>query len=268
MATLPAGYPHECTDEQIRSTIASLSQDIVNGPNINTVLQLSPLISLGQNELQRRLVEKMQRETITLKEITSKGASSSNESSKISIRLTRVNMWLTFAMLILTGLMLVLVWKQTSIAKRQNELFEKTTLAHPQLDSKFVDGKKIAEHTFAYELRVENSGNTFAEGAYLHIWLPQGLDMNLLWGGGLSLPPQSDGSITHYEFHIFEKILVGRNTRLAGIAFKFQSPRPFYELKYLVASPGAKDVSGTFIVRDNDFKPLADKSRLPKQTSV
>ncbi len=59
MATIPANYPYGSTDEQIQQAVKELSDDIVNSAaNINTVLQLAPLVQLGQNELQKRVAEK------------------------------------------------------------------------------------------------------------------------------------------------------------------------------------------------------------------
>lgn len=59
MATIPTNYPGGSTDEQIQQAIKELSEDIVkSSANINTVLQVAPLVQLGQNELQKRIVEK------------------------------------------------------------------------------------------------------------------------------------------------------------------------------------------------------------------
>lgn len=59
MATIPTNYPYESTDEQIQQAVKELSDDIVkSGANVNTVLQLAPLVQLGQNELQKRILEK------------------------------------------------------------------------------------------------------------------------------------------------------------------------------------------------------------------
>ncbi len=55
MATLPKDYPYGATDKAISTTIRELSNDVLgSGANINRVLQLTPLIALGQNELQSR----------------------------------------------------------------------------------------------------------------------------------------------------------------------------------------------------------------------
>ena len=59
MATIPTNYPYESTDEQIQQAVKELSDDIVKSEaNVNTVLQLAPLVQLGQNELQKRILEK------------------------------------------------------------------------------------------------------------------------------------------------------------------------------------------------------------------
>ena len=48
-------YPLGCTDEEIITTIKSLTDDLVVG---GTNLQLAPLAQLGQNELQRRMLDR------------------------------------------------------------------------------------------------------------------------------------------------------------------------------------------------------------------
>jgi hypothetical protein len=55
VATLPANYPHGCTDDEILEGLTALGQEILQtGGEINVVLRLSPLVTIGQNELQAR----------------------------------------------------------------------------------------------------------------------------------------------------------------------------------------------------------------------
>ena len=70
MATIPTNYPSDSTDEQIYQVIKELSGEVLNtGANINTVLQLTPLINLGQNELQKRILDRSSKETSKLEKI-------------------------------------------------------------------------------------------------------------------------------------------------------------------------------------------------------
>src|SRR5262245_25843489 len=56
---IPANYPGGCSDEELQHTIEALSQAVVqSGANINTVLQLVPLVQAGQNEPQHRIVKR------------------------------------------------------------------------------------------------------------------------------------------------------------------------------------------------------------------
>ena len=59
MAEILNNYPTGCTEEQINQIVKELSSSIVtSGGNINSVMQLAPLVQLGQNELQKRIIEK------------------------------------------------------------------------------------------------------------------------------------------------------------------------------------------------------------------
>ncbi|MCX6747760.1 MAG: hypothetical protein NTW98_02320 [Candidatus Nomurabacteria bacterium] len=59
MANIPTNYPSGSTDEQIQQAVKELSEDIMKSQaNINTVLAFAPLIQLGQNEIQKRILEK------------------------------------------------------------------------------------------------------------------------------------------------------------------------------------------------------------------
>lgn len=55
MPTIPENYPDGCESEQIKTTIREMQNHLVqNGFQVNSVLQFSPLINLGQSELERR----------------------------------------------------------------------------------------------------------------------------------------------------------------------------------------------------------------------
>ena len=52
---IPLNYPNDCTPDQIRSTIVDIQSELeTTGFQINDVLRFSPLINLGQSELERR----------------------------------------------------------------------------------------------------------------------------------------------------------------------------------------------------------------------
>lgn len=52
-------YPSGKTDEEIQQMVKEFTNDIaISAGNINAILQLAPLIQLGQNEIQKRIVEK------------------------------------------------------------------------------------------------------------------------------------------------------------------------------------------------------------------
>lgn len=51
-------YPYDLSSEEINIAIKGMSEEILNsGAKINTVMQFSPLIQMGQNELQRRILD-------------------------------------------------------------------------------------------------------------------------------------------------------------------------------------------------------------------
>ncbi len=57
-AKLYKGYPREMSNEEIVNVIKSYNEVIVGSKgDINKVLQFSPLIQLGENELQSRKIE-------------------------------------------------------------------------------------------------------------------------------------------------------------------------------------------------------------------
>lgn len=103
MATIPTNYPSGCTDEQISLSISELSKEILDsGGDINIVLRFSPIISLGQTELQKRILERNQAITVSLQtevkrlaEITEKNIASSEKFSKSSIRISIVALFIS-----------------------------------------------------------------------------------------------------------------------------------------------------------------------------
>jgi hypothetical protein len=104
MANIPANYPHGSSDEQILQALSELANDVVqSGANINTVLRLGPLISVGQTELQtrqaKRLAEQLHGAVETFR-------TSSDKASRTLIDLTRTLVVLT---VVLVGLTIVLL---------------------------------------------------------------------------------------------------------------------------------------------------------------
>jgi hypothetical protein len=60
MANVPTNYPVGSSDEEISQVITELSSEIlVGGANINSVLQFTPLITVGQSELTKREISRM-----------------------------------------------------------------------------------------------------------------------------------------------------------------------------------------------------------------
>ena len=50
--SMPPGYPHDLSDEQVEEVIATYSAGL--SPNINDVMRSAPLVQIGQTELQIR----------------------------------------------------------------------------------------------------------------------------------------------------------------------------------------------------------------------
>lgn len=92
MASIPKNYPNGCTDEQILSVTSELSKEIIDsGGNINVVLRFSPIITVGQSELQKRILEgnrlitrDLHAEVKRLSEIADKNSASSERYAKAS----------------------------------------------------------------------------------------------------------------------------------------------------------------------------------------
>ena len=89
MASIPTNYPSESTDGEINSVIKELSLEIVNsGGNINTVMQLSPIISLGQTEMQKRILDGNRSVTSELHAEVKRQSESSERNEKASKRIS------------------------------------------------------------------------------------------------------------------------------------------------------------------------------------
>jgi hypothetical protein len=59
MTELPAGYPHRLSDDEILQVLAELADDIFRAAaDINVTLQLGPLVTAGQNELNARIARR------------------------------------------------------------------------------------------------------------------------------------------------------------------------------------------------------------------
>ena len=57
-------FPTDLNDTEINLAIKGMSDEILNsGANINSVMQFSPLIQMGQNELQSRVLQKSANES-------------------------------------------------------------------------------------------------------------------------------------------------------------------------------------------------------------
>jgi hypothetical protein len=64
MALIDANYPHGFTDEKIKEHIAKYAEEIVDaGGHANAVAFITPLIQMGQLELQMRQTEQQGRQT-------------------------------------------------------------------------------------------------------------------------------------------------------------------------------------------------------------
>lgn len=63
-------YPSDYTDDEIRNTINDFSKKIMDAKfDINAVMQLSPPIQLGQNELQKRILDRSAIETSRIQKL-------------------------------------------------------------------------------------------------------------------------------------------------------------------------------------------------------
>jgi hypothetical protein len=104
VASLPPNFPHGASDEEILEALESLGTDLLaSGGNINSVLQLTPLVTIGQNELQSRQAK---RSGDQLHAAIETFRTSSDHASRTLIRLTWVLVVLT---IVLVGLTIVLL---------------------------------------------------------------------------------------------------------------------------------------------------------------
>lgn len=72
---IPVGYPYRLSDEEIEATLATFMAAIeARRYDINAVLRYGHVIQIGQNELERRLVEQMRKTTHEASEASSKTA--------------------------------------------------------------------------------------------------------------------------------------------------------------------------------------------------
>ena len=100
MATIPPGYPHSVSDDEILRVLSELANDIFQaGANINTTLQLGPLVSAGQNELATR---NMKRGMDELRSAVDTFRASSHRASTTLIVLTAVLVVLTIVLTVAT----------------------------------------------------------------------------------------------------------------------------------------------------------------------
>src|SRR3989338_1986667 len=157
-------------------------------------------------------------------------------------KLTSSSISLTKKNTILTFITVLLVLFQTGIAWKLAEY----TFAAPKLDTKFHTIQNKPPFDASYELRIENMGAKFSDGTYVHLWIPSEVEVSFPKSYGYLFPSETDGNVVHYEWHVTEKTLSQRNSRVSEIAFKLKDPKKFYPIKYLVASAGMPDKSGIF----------------------
>lgn len=93
---IPLNYPHGCTDEQILLVLQDINTELLRcGANVNDVLQLGPLITIGQTELQARISNRNSKE---LQAAIGTFKSSSDKASLVLIVLTGVIVVLTLVL--------------------------------------------------------------------------------------------------------------------------------------------------------------------------
>ena len=104
MARIPLNYPTDSSNEKIIEVINELSREIIDsGANINLVLQLSPVISLGQIELQKRILENnrnitsdLHTEVSKLSKITEQNSISSKKYARASTLISIMALTISF----------------------------------------------------------------------------------------------------------------------------------------------------------------------------
>jgi hypothetical protein len=109
MATIPNNYPSGCSDEQIFQVINELSGEIISsGGNINEVLRSSPLISLGQAEIQKRILANNQSVTTELNAEVKRLTKISEENAKSAEKYSRASKIFSIAALIIALISVVI----------------------------------------------------------------------------------------------------------------------------------------------------------------
>jgi len=87
MPNLPEGFPTDCSDEKIIEVINEFSSQLrASNASINASMNYSPVIQLGQNELQRRFVNRT--------------SDTSSRLTKISIIIASLSILLSFVAII------------------------------------------------------------------------------------------------------------------------------------------------------------------------
>src|SRR6266511_3053617 len=100
MATIPGNYPHGSTDDEILQVMQDVTGDLARGGfDINHVLRMSPLITVGQNEMQARIARRSSEE---LQSAINTFRTSSDKASSTLIRVA-----LTIALVVLTIVLFV-----------------------------------------------------------------------------------------------------------------------------------------------------------------
>jgi hypothetical protein len=106
MPTIPPNYPHGCSDDEILQVMQDVTTDLQRGGfDINHVLRISPIITVGQNEMQTRIA---QRSSVELQSAIDTFRKSSDKASSTIIGLTKVLVGLTVALVLLTVALIVL----------------------------------------------------------------------------------------------------------------------------------------------------------------
>ncbi len=115
MATIPLHYPAGCTDEQIQSFITESSKEMVSAYEDPTmIVRSNPIISLGEFELQKRIIQGLHSEI-----------QKQSESSK---RTERSSWRISVAALILSIVSIGITIYFSHQSDTQNEAWQKTQI--------------------------------------------------------------------------------------------------------------------------------------------
>lgn len=126
MVSIPTSYPSGCTDEQIFGVINELSGEIISsGGDINLVMRFSPLISLGQAELQKRILANNQTITAELKEEVKNLTKISDKTSKSSREYAQASKRFSIAALVIALLSIAISIYFSLQANRSNLKWQK-----------------------------------------------------------------------------------------------------------------------------------------------